>query len=357
MSPACRRGAAARPRPPRRRSRTRLWWRPCAAAGAVITAKTTTTEYGWKTPGDCPPPASPAIRGTRRTRRAAPPPGPGRRRRPGFGPLHVGTDAGGSIRIPAAWCGVVGLKPSFGRVPQWPLGAFGPVAVAGPIARTVRDAALAALRTGRVRSARPVLAARAAARFPRRHRGRRGGPAHRHSAPSRALPPPVDADGLSALQTARDLLAGQGAVVEELNIALPDSSEYFRQALGRGAGPGGRQLAGGQTTRCWIPGFCEVAARYRNVSAQDFLEAEALRVEAAHAMAALEVDAILCPCVPHAAPLADAPAAGPGGGALPGLGALDVPVQSDPPTGHLPADGGERCRVAAGGADCRTPLS
>jgi len=56
----------------------------------------------------------------------------------GYGPLHLGTDIGGSIRLPAAWCGVVGFKPSAGRVPIKPpyLGR-----VAGPLTRTVADAA------------------------------------------------------------------------------------------------------------------------------------------------------------------------------------------------------------------------
>jgi aspartyl-tRNA(Asn)/glutamyl-tRNA(Gln) amidotransferase subunit A len=57
----------------------------------------------------------------------------------GYGPLHVGTDIGGSVRLPAGWCGIFTLKPSLGRIPIYP-----PYAgrVAGPMTRTVEDASL-----------------------------------------------------------------------------------------------------------------------------------------------------------------------------------------------------------------------
>ena len=57
----------------------------------------------------------------------------------GYGPLHVGTDIGGSVRLPAGWCGIATLKPSLGRIPIYP-----PYAgrVAGPMTRTVADTAL-----------------------------------------------------------------------------------------------------------------------------------------------------------------------------------------------------------------------
>ncbi len=57
----------------------------------------------------------------------------------GYGPLHVGTDIGGSIRLPSGWCALFGLKPSYGRVPVDPF-YFG--RVAGPMTRTVEDSAL-----------------------------------------------------------------------------------------------------------------------------------------------------------------------------------------------------------------------
>jgi aspartyl-tRNA(Asn)/glutamyl-tRNA(Gln) amidotransferase subunit A len=60
----------------------------------------------------------------------------------GMGPIAVGTDEGGSIRIPASYCGVVGLKPTFGLVPRVPVGVAELLTSLGPLTRTVEDAAL-----------------------------------------------------------------------------------------------------------------------------------------------------------------------------------------------------------------------
>ena len=61
-----------------------------------------------------------------------------------MGPLAIGSDGGGSIRIPSSFCGVFGFKPSFGRVPQYPgFPGWETLSHTGPITRTVRDSALA----------------------------------------------------------------------------------------------------------------------------------------------------------------------------------------------------------------------
>jgi len=110
--------------------------------GAVLVGKTTTPEFGWKGVTDN------SLTGITRNpwnRRMTPGGSSGGSTAAvaaGMGPLTVGTDGGGSIRIPCAFTGLFGLKPSFGRVPAWPLSPFGTVAHVGPITRSVTDAAL-----------------------------------------------------------------------------------------------------------------------------------------------------------------------------------------------------------------------
>jgi aspartyl-tRNA(Asn)/glutamyl-tRNA(Gln) amidotransferase subunit A len=112
------------------------------AQGAVFFGKTTTPEFGWKPVTD-----SPLTGVTRNPWNLERTPGGSSGGSAaavlaGICPLAVGTDAGGSIRIPASFSGVFGLKPTFGRVAVYPPSAFGDVAHAGPMSRTVDDAAL-----------------------------------------------------------------------------------------------------------------------------------------------------------------------------------------------------------------------
>jgi aspartyl-tRNA(Asn)/glutamyl-tRNA(Gln) amidotransferase subunit A len=119
---------------------------PCVARlrehGAVLLGKTTTPEFGWKGVTD-----GPLTGITRNPWDPAKTPGGSSGGgaaavAAGMGPLTVGTDGGGSIRIPCSFTGLFGLKPTFGRVPAWPLSPFGTVAHVGPMTRTVADAAL-----------------------------------------------------------------------------------------------------------------------------------------------------------------------------------------------------------------------
>jgi aspartyl-tRNA(Asn)/glutamyl-tRNA(Gln) amidotransferase subunit A len=111
-------------------------------AGAVLLGSTTTPEFGWKAVTDNP--LGHLARNPWNTGRTpgGSSGGAAVAAALGMGALHVGTDGGGSIRIPASFTGVVGLKPTYGRVPAWPLSPFGTVAHLGPMTRTVEDAAL-----------------------------------------------------------------------------------------------------------------------------------------------------------------------------------------------------------------------
>jgi aspartyl-tRNA(Asn)/glutamyl-tRNA(Gln) amidotransferase subunit A len=110
--------------------------------GAVLLGKTTTPEFAWKGVTDSPRhgatgnPWDPALTpggssGGSATAVAL-----------GLGAWSIGTDGGGSLRIPAAFTGTVTLKPTFGLVPIWPASPFGTLSHAGPMTRSVADAAL-----------------------------------------------------------------------------------------------------------------------------------------------------------------------------------------------------------------------
>ncbi len=108
-------------------------------AGAVMVAKTTMPDYGMLSSGLSsfhplsrnPWDVSKGPGGSSA--------GGGAAAAAGYGPLHIGTDIGGSLRLPASWCGIFSLKPSLGRIPIAP-----PYTgrAAGPMTRTVQDAAL-----------------------------------------------------------------------------------------------------------------------------------------------------------------------------------------------------------------------
>ncbi|MFF3489740.1 amidase [Streptomyces sp. NPDC002795] len=119
---------------------------PCVARmreqGAVFVGKTTTPEFGWKGVTDNP------LTGVTRnpwdpsTTAGGSSGGSASAVAAGMAPLSIGTDGGGSVRIPAAFCGIFGMKPTYGRIPLYPASPFGTLAHAGPMTRTVEDAAL-----------------------------------------------------------------------------------------------------------------------------------------------------------------------------------------------------------------------
>jgi aspartyl-tRNA(Asn)/glutamyl-tRNA(Gln) amidotransferase subunit A len=111
-------------------------------AGAIVLGKTNTPEFGWK--GVSSNRLFPPTRNPWSLERTAggSSGGAGAAVAAGLGPIAQGSDGAGSIRIPSAFCGIFGHKPSFGLVPQVPTGATETLSHIGPMTRTVRDAAL-----------------------------------------------------------------------------------------------------------------------------------------------------------------------------------------------------------------------
>ena len=112
------------------------------AAGAVILGKTTTPEFGWKGVSESPLTGITSNPWRAGYNAGASSAGAGAGAAAGYGPLHQGSDGAGSIRMPAHFSGVFGLKPTYGRIPNWPVPNNDQGSHIGPLTRTVADAAL-----------------------------------------------------------------------------------------------------------------------------------------------------------------------------------------------------------------------
>jgi aspartyl-tRNA(Asn)/glutamyl-tRNA(Gln) amidotransferase subunit A len=242
--------------------------------GAVLLGKTTTPEFGWKGVTD-----SPLTGITRNPWNKAKTPGgssggAAAAVAAGMGPLAVGTDGGGSIRIPCAFTGIFGIKASFGRVPAWPLSPFGTVAHVGPMTRSVTDAALM-LNVLALPDARDWHA------LPYEPRDWRTGLDHGVADLRIAYSPDlgyakVDKEVREIVGKAVKVFEDLGAKVEEKNPGFEDPAPLFMTHWFAGAA---FLLKGIPKEKHELidPGLREMAAQGEKVSAHDFLDAQLKR--------------------------------------------------------------------------------
>ncbi len=280
---------------------------PCVArlreTGAVLLGKTTSPEYAWKgvtdslTFGPTGNPWDPAMTAGGSSGGSAAAVGLG------MGPWSVGTDGGGSVRIPAAFTGTVALKPTFGLIPHYPASPFGTLAHSGPMTRTVRDtAALLDVITGfdaRDWAAMPTPTASFLD-------GLDGGVAGLRVGFSPNLgfvrnDPDVDA----AVRAAVAVLADAGAVVEEVDPGFTDPVEAFHVLWFSGEAKvleaflddtGELAALAGRAD----PGLLRTAQIGASFSASDYLDATAVRMQLGQLMGRFHqrYDVLVTPTLP-----------------------------------------------------------
>lgn len=277
---------------------------PCVArlreAGAVLIGKTAMCEFGWKGVTDSP------LLGVSRN-----PWDPSRTcggssggaaiaAATGMGALHVGSDGAGSIRIPAAFCGVFGLKATFGRVPTWPPGRVA-VGHYGPLTRTVDDAALMLNAI-----ARPDSRDWTALPYVEDTDWRQGLDAGVRGwriawCPSLcgALP---DREVLDITARAMSVLADLGAIVEEIASPIGSPREHFDTLWSASMAQILRKIPAAQRDQL-DPGFRHVAERGIAVSANALLDATGARHADGATMNALHerYDLLVTPQMPTTA--------------------------------------------------------
>ncbi|WP_020387553.1 amidase [Kribbella catacumbae] len=265
--------------------------------GAVILGKTTTPEYSWKGVTDSskfgatgnPWDASKTSGGSSGGSATAV--------GLGMGAWSVGTDGGGSVRIPAAFTGTVALKPTYGLIPLFPASAFGTLSHAGPMTRTVRDnAALLDVISGfdaRDWSAMPTPARSFL-------EGLDDGVAGLRIAYSPDLGFVSNDGEVDALvRAAVERLADAGAEVTEVDPGFSDPLEAFNVLWFSGAA---KVLAayGDAVDDRVDPGLRRTAAAGSAYTASDYLDATAVRMELGRLMGEFHrrYDVLVTPTLP-----------------------------------------------------------
>jgi aspartyl-tRNA(Asn)/glutamyl-tRNA(Gln) amidotransferase subunit A len=265
--------------------------------GAVLIGKTTTPELGWKGVTDSP--LHGITRNPWNTQRTAGGSSGGSAAAValGMGPLSVGTDGGGSVRIPASFSGIFALKPTYGRIPLYPASPFGTLAHAGPMTRTVDDAALMmdvlTLPDSRDWSSLPPPADSHTTDL-------NSGVAGLRIAFSPTLGyVKVDSQVEARVRAAVDLLSELGAIVNEVDPGFDDPVEAFHVLWFTGAAKSVEQFP----EQSWSeldPGLRDVCEQGRRMTAMDYLEATSTRMRLGVHMGRFHetYDALVTPSVP-----------------------------------------------------------
>ena len=270
-------------------------------SGAVIVGKTTTPEFGWKGVTDSPrtgitrnpwdPDLTPGGSSGGSAAAVA----------VGMAPLSVGTDGGGSVRIPAAFTGTFALKPTYGRVPPYPATAFGNLSHVGPMARTVEDAAILldviARPDHRDWSSLPGASASWATSSDAGAAGLRGG----YSVDLGYVE--VDPEIAEIVGATVRALAEGGAHVEEVSPGFTDPVDAFHALWFSGAAGALAGFSDADSASLADPGLVEIADAGRRLDALDIVRATAVRADLGRRMGELHrrYDVLVTPTLPIAA--------------------------------------------------------
>lgn len=243
-------------------------------AGAVFIGMTTTPEFGWKGVTDGP------LTGITRNpwdtdlTPGGSSGGSAAGLAAGYAPLALGTDGGGSIRIPAGFTGTFGHKPSFGRVPAWPLSPFGTVAHVGPMSRRVKDSALMMNAITRPDSRDWFSCAYDGADYTKGlDKGVKG---LRIAYSPRLGYVDVNPDIAALVKRAVDVLADLGAEIKEVDPGFSDPADCFRVIWFSGA----RSILGAlppEKKALLDPALADVVEQAASITVQDLFDANRAR--------------------------------------------------------------------------------